>query len=110
MFNLFSRAHLLALLPKNLVKVEEKDGGLPRGHTKNDQLPPNIRGKFTKILAVIIAWMAASRNPWKADSNGLIEALNIAGRVYAGDDYTLEDGNKSPEYKMVCVCSPNFSY
>lgn len=93
---------------KGLIKVEEGEVGLPRNRIKSDQLPPSIRDKFPKVLPVIIAWMAASADPWRVNSNELIEALEIAGRTYAGDDYTLEDGKKSPEYKMVCVRSLEF--
>lgn len=93
-------------MPKNLVKVEEDDGESHIvNHVKNDQLPPIIREHFTKILAIIMAWMAASSNPWKVNADELAEALEIAGRVYAGNDYVLENGRKSPEYIIVCVRS-----
>ncbi len=88
---------------KALVKVEQNDDHSLRNRAKNDHLPASIRDRFTKIMPIIISWKAASADPWRTESADLIEALEIAGQVFAADDYELQDGKKSPEFKIVCI-------
>lgn len=85
-----------------MVKVEYDDEKVQLERAKNNQLPAVLREIFgKKILPLVYCWAAAQANPWKPEGQDLIEAIETIGRLYAGDDYHLEGGRKSAEYRIV---------
>ncbi len=87
------------------MKVEGENKKGQQERIKAGLLPTVVRDVFgKKILPPLLRWVAAQANPWKPNTEDLVEALETIGRLYAGDDYKIEDGKKSPEYRFVSIC------
>ena len=85
-----------------MVKVEQDNEKGRNERVNTGLLPAVLREVFgKKIVPLLFRWAAAQSNPWKPDSQDLIEAIETIGRLYAGDDYLLEEGKKSAEFRIV---------
>lgn len=84
------------------MKVEPEDKDLKLEKVKTGLLPAVLQEIFgKKIIPLLFRWVAAQENPWKANTQDLIEAIKTIGRLYAGGDYELREGRRSPEFRIV---------